>query len=668
MLELDTAGAMNATLTVSQITLTDNRDSWTDIVMSCPDISLGNGSLGCPLLQVSAMSRDLGQQRFSGQLEVSIDGSAAVVALEGGSLAGSTMRLDGELDDGRWEGKIRLPGIRLDRFLKLLALYLPELPMPELTGIVAAELEVTGAGADPDRAVVAIAAREVTGGNAAGTVATDSLKTTVRIEAEQRGETWSILASQRADSGQAYAEPIFLDLAAQPQQIEIGATLDPARGVVKIDSWTYRQNGVVDGEGSATVLLTDDGARIDNVHCEHLSAQLPAAFDTYALPFLFATPLDALDTAGTVALQFALHGTTPVAFTARLSDVSVADKSGRFGFSGAEGQVHWSEPAVVPDWPERSVLAWNDALLAQLPAGAAKIEFVAQGRDFRLAAPLQLPLLDGRLALNRLDVLDAGGEKMALMLDAELEPISLTELTTTLGWPIFAGNLSGRLPSLSYRDGVVELGGKLEAEVFGGSLQIDGLRVVQPLGNLPQLFADVRFDGLDLETLTETFSFGRITGHVDGEISGLHMLQWEPVAFDATLKSTATETRKRRISQRAVENISSVSGGGAAAALSSGVMAFFDDFAYAALGIRCRLENGICNMDGIGAANNGYYIVRGKGLPRIDVIGYAGQVDWARLVEQLKAIQQSGAPTTGAARSNSASVQVDSAQLMLTRR
>jgi hypothetical protein len=33
-------------------------------------------------------------------------------------------------------------------------------------------------------------------------------------------------------------------------------------------------------------------------------------------------------------------------------------------------------------------------------------------------------------------------------------------------------------------------------------------------------------------------------------------------------------------------------------------------------------------------------------LPRIDVIGYASRVDWGRLVEQLKAIEQSGAPVT----------------------
>jgi hypothetical protein len=75
-------------------------------------------------------------------------------------------------------------------------------------------------------------------------------------------------------------------------------------------------------------------------------------------------------------------------------------------------------------------------------------------------------------------------------------------------------------------------------------------------------------------------------------------------------------------------------------------MGFFEDFAYDALGIRCRLQDGICNMGGISKADTGYYIVRGRGLPRIDVIGYASRVDWARLVEQLKAIEQSGAPVT----------------------
>ena len=71
-------------------------------------------------------------------------------------------------------------------------------------------------------------------------------------------------------------------------------------------------------------------------------------------------------------------------------------------------------------------------------------------------------------------------------------------------------------------------------------------------------------------------------------------------------------------------------------------MRFFEDFAYREIGIRCRLERGVCHMGGVAPAESGYYLVQGRGVPRIDVVGYADQVDWPRLVAQLKSVSLEG--------------------------
>jgi hypothetical protein len=42
--------------------------------------------------------------------------------------------------------------------------------------------------------------------------------------------------------------------------------------------------------------------------------------------------------------------------------------------------------------------------------------------------------------------------------------------------------------------------------------------------------------------------------------------------------------------------------------------------------------------------SGGYYIVKGKLLPRIDVIGYATRVNWDGFVEQLKSATKSEGP------------------------
>jgi hypothetical protein len=184
----------------------------------------------------------------------------------------------------------------------------------------------------------------------------------------------------------------------------------------------------------------------------------------------------------------------------------------------------------------------------------------------------------------------------------------------------------------------------LDAHVFDGRVRVSDLRLEDAFGKWPRLDADIELERLDLEQVTHAFSFGRITGRLSGRVHHLKLFDWMPVAFDAELHTPADDTATHRISQRAVATISSIGGSGASvtAALSSGFLRFFQDFSYDRLGWSCRLENEVCAMNGIEAAKSGgFYIVKGEGLPRIDVIGNAERVDWPRLVEQLRAAMQS---------------------------
>lgn len=151
---------------------------------------------------------------------------------------------------------------------------------------------------------------------------------------------------------------------------------------------------------------------------------------------------------------------------------------------------------------------------------------------------------------------------------------------------------------------------------------------------------------LDLEQLTDTFSFGLIQGRLSADVTGLEMVAWRPVAMDMHLYTPPADKSKHRISQRAVENLTSVGGGGAGAVLSSGLLKFFEVFAYDRIGLRCVLRAGNCTMSGAGPAGDsamgsGYYIVKGSGVPRIDVVGYRRDVSWERLVRQLGQISSS---------------------------
>jgi hypothetical protein len=113
-------------------------------------------------------------------------------------------------------------------------------------------------------------------------------------------------------------------------------------------------------------------------------------------------------------------------------------------------------------------------------------------------------------------------------------------------------------------------------------------------------------------------------------------VDWSPVAFDARLQTDPAWKGKQRISQRAVKDISNVGGSGIAGGLQAKALAIFDDFGYERIGMACQLRDNVCTMDGVGPAGNGYIIVAGAGLPRIQVVGFQRRVDWPTLVARLE--------------------------------
>jgi hypothetical protein len=288
-------------------------------------------------------------------------------------------------------------------------------------------------------------------------------------------------------------------------------------------------------------------------------------------------------------------------------------------------------------------------LVYNLIAGAGNVRLQLGNNDIELLQPARLPLLGGALQINQLVLRDFGEDGAAGRLDAELEPVQLGQVTGAFGWPAFSGTLSGRLPLLQLSANTITVGGDLSANFFDGIMKMSNLRIEEPFGRVPRLYADVSIRDLDLQQVTETFSFGYIQGRLSGDVQGLTLQNWRPVAMDMYFYTPTDDRSQHRISQRAVENLTSVGGGDAAAALSTGFLKFFEVFAYDRIGLRCVLRDGVCAMSGVepakpGAQGAGYYIVKGRGVPRINVVGYRDTVSWPRLVRQLSAITRSREP------------------------
>jgi hypothetical protein len=272
-----------------------------------------------------------------------------------------------------------------------------------------------------------------------------------------------------------------------------------------------------------------------------------------------------------------------------------------------------------------------------LPLGAIDLPLEMHGFEFSLPRA-EIPLLDGLILFEDFHAVRDDGE-WQWKLSGALHPISMPLLTQALGLPQMDGVLSATIPHIQYADEILTLDGALVISVFDGYLAASGLKVLGPFGPLPRVRADIEARHLDLGMLTHTFSFGDITGYIDGDVKGLEMSGKQPLAFDARVLSSSGDYPKR-ISQRAVQNISSLGGAGAGAAIERSFLHFFDTFGYEQIGLTCRLVNDICEMGGIPGETSapGYVMVKGGGIPALSVIGYNRRVHWEELVSRLQAI------------------------------
>jgi hypothetical protein len=117
----------------------------------------------------------------------------------------------------------------------------------------------------------------------------------------------------------------------------------------------------------------------------------------------------------------------------------------------------------------------------------------------------------------------------------------------------------------------------------------------------------------------------------------LKLQNWKPVYMDAIIQ-TADGKHVKKVSQRAVENITALGGEGTAAALQRTFLRFFKEFNYEKIGLSCELRNDVCKMGGVESTPTGFVIVKGKGAPSVNVNGYTKYVSLKDLIARMKRI------------------------------
>jgi len=371
-----------------------------------------------------------------------------------------------------------------------------------------------------------------------------------------------------------------------------------------------------------------------------LELEFPGAYDDYLEPMLAAWTLDGLGMSGRLSWSGEWKDGQFRSGDLGITDLSIVDlRQSRFAVTGLEVRMR------PGDYSFNSRLSWRGLLLGRINLGAGELALDAEPGKFAIVQPLDLGVLGGRVVLNELSVLLPGSAQNEngdpdIRLRMDIENLDMEQLTTALEWPLFSGKISGHIPGVSVRDGILEVEGEIKVNVFDGMLSLGDLRVERPFGVLPSLAASIEVTHLDLEQLTRTFSFGQISGRVDGYVRDLRMLDWKPVAFDAWLGTTPSQKGSRDISRKAVNQLTTLGGGGATTALTGPVMKLFNNFSYTSLGLGCRMQNNVCEIRGVSEDDVSVLIMEGAGVPKITIRAFNRRVDWPTLLAQLVAASE----------------------------
>jgi hypothetical protein len=458
----------------------------------------------------------------------------------------------------------------------------------------------------------------------AGLHAAEKLSATMNFSLKPLGNTWQWRTLLDWQEGEVYWQPFYL--ASAGYQLTANGSLD--NDTLKVDSAHLKMQKFGEFSFNGALRLADFS--LVNFNGDLPNLDLAKAFPVLFKPLLEKTAFSHAEIAGEVGLTLAMEKSELKTLHLQLRNVDIVDQHKKFAFYQVNADVPWSY-----DEAKQVTLNYQRGELLNMPLG--KTHITAEVNRYAFTAPnIQLPILDG--ALNLSDISAARlGDQWYGHLRAILTPISMADFSNSLHLPQMTGQASAEIPLVTYSDGVLTTDGSLILNVFNGTATVTELKLQKPLGNTPKLNANIVLRNLDLGNLTRTFSFGAIEGKLDGDIKALEMQNWKPVKFDAVVQSSPGKYPKK-ISQRAVENISALGGAGAAAAIQRSVLRFFEQFNYEKLGLSCQLRNDICKMSGIASTPQGYIIVKGSGIPAITVMGYNQTVGWGDLVGRIQRV------------------------------
>lgn len=540
-------------------------------------------------------------------------------------------RLSARWGSAAWEGVLTVTNGQVARIAELLPDREKEMLAPakgKLNGTARLRGNASGlANVEANLAVDGLVFSDVSGLHAGENISGEIIGKAER-QASQRRNAWEWQADVTWPQGEVFWQPLYFT--GQGHRLHVSGNLDD--DIIRLLKGNLVLAGIGEADLSGVADRSTNTLRDLDLHAGNL--ELSALFSQVLKPFLADTSFTGLKAAGHAGIRLRYRNGAGELLNLNLRDVSVEDEHERFAFRGVNANIPWQAQGVsIAD------ISIQSSQLLRISLGEFLVPLEINGQD--LAIPrMTIPVLDGTFTLENFRA-SRQAQDWHWQFSGGLSPISMQRLTEALGSRPMHGTLSGTIPKVSYTGHTLKMDGALLFKVFDGTVELRNMMVLDPMGRAPSLVGDLDMRNLDLNLLTGVFSFGNMQGRIDVAVHGLELFDWKPIKFDASIMSSPGNY-PRRISQAAVQNISSLGGSGAAAAIQRSFLHIFEEFGYSKIGWSCSLRNGVCHMGGIASEHpaQGYVIVKGGGIPAITVIGYNRNVDWWELINRLQRITQ----------------------------
>jgi len=476
-----------------------------------------------------------------------------------------------------------------------------------------------------------------------------ALDGTLEIAVPSEKKSMAAIARLTMSAGELLWGKFFGDLKTQKPALLIDAeySRDSDRLECRRCDLALATVGQVSLAGSIETITQTPQLRLQ-ARSENLS---PAGFfqfflrDTYNRQYPL---LDKLAVSGQMALQLQLDGApTQLALSGNLTlkngEIAAKSKDWQIAAINLDLPFHISlddRPVEKAATPALGSLSIGRARFGKQQLAPVTTTVSLANNALRLHQPLRLSLFGGEVELRNLAWADLIRDPKAVTFSADTRRLQLQDLTEAFDWPRFSGQLNGAIPEVESAGDTLRTRGEIQAELFGGRILLSKLEIENPFSALASIKMSAKLESIQLEQLSKTFAFGRISGILEGSIEDLVITAGQPAQLRADLHSVERSGVDQRISVDALNKITVLSSGQEAGALYGGLAGFFDSFRYSKLGFKATLRNDRLTLRGVESQGGKELLVVGSFLPpTVNIVSHTQEIAFSELLRRLERIK-----------------------------